>query len=61
MLPKGNTPAHSTIVLTVTDVNDNSPAFITDHVFGSISELAKIGDVAAAGVRAFDPDEVIIM
>ena len=50
--------AHSTVILTVTDVNDNPPTFITDHIFGSVSELARIGDLAAAGVRAFDADEV---
>lgn len=57
-LPRGSSLSFATIVLTVTDVNDNSPTFVTDHYFGSVSELARVGDVAAAGVRAFDIDEV---
>lgn len=55
--PRGTTPAHATLVLMATDVNDNAPTFITDHLFGSVSETARIGDVAVAGVRAFDVDE----
>lgn len=56
--PLGSNPAVATIILSATDVNDNPPIFITDHLFGSISELARVGDVAVAGVRAFDIDEV---
>ena len=55
---KATNPGHATVILSATDVNDNSPTFITDHIFGSVSELARVGDVAAAGIRAFDSDEV---
>lgn len=55
---KTTSPGHATIILSATDVNDNPPTFITDHIFGSISESARVGDVAAAGIRAFDSDEV---
>lgn len=58
-LPKGSSPSYATVVLSAADVNDNSPTFVTDHYFGSVSELARVGDVAAAGVRAFDMDEVL--
>lgn len=59
-MPKSTLPAYTTVIVTVTDVNDNPPTFITDHLFGSVPESARIGDLAAAGARAFDPDEVCI-
>ena len=59
--PTMATPAHSTVILTVTDINDNAPAFITDHLFGRVSELARVGDIAAAGASAFDADEVCML
>lgn len=58
LVAKGTTPGHATIILNALDANDNPPTFITDHLFGSVSESARVGDVAAAGVRAFDRDEV---
>ena len=48
----------ATIVITVTDVNDNPPTFFTDNFVGSVSELAQTGNIAVAGVRAFDLDAV---
>ena len=48
----------ATVVVTVTDVNDNSPTFFIDSYVGSVSELAQIGNIAVAGVRAFDRDVV---
>jgi hypothetical protein len=56
--PIGSSPAVATVLLSASDINDNSPTFITDHLFGSVPESARIGDVAVAGVRAFDSDEV---
>ncbi len=58
-MPKNTLMAYTSVIVTVTDVNDNPPAFITDHLYGSVPESARVGDVAAAGVRAFDPDEVM--
>lgn len=51
--------AHATVVLRALDVNDNRPTFIEDHFYATVSENAEIGDIATAGVRAFDIDEVI--
>ena len=60
--PMGNSVgapvSHTTVVLTVTDVNDNSPTFFIDSFVGSVAESAQIGNIAVAGVRAFDLDEV---
>lgn len=56
--PKGTAPALATVILIAADVNDNSPTFISDHIFGSVSELSRVGDFAAAGLQAFDIDEV---
>lgn len=58
LTPKATLPAYTTVVLTVMDINDNPPTFITDHLFGSVLESARVGDLAAAGARAFDADEV---
>jgi len=60
-MPKNTLPAYTTVIVTITDVNDNAPTFITDHLFGSVPESARIGDVAAAGARAFDADEVSLI
>ena len=57
--PIGSNPAIATVILRAADINDNAPTFVTDHIVGSIPESARIGDVAAAGVRAFDLDEVV--
>lgn len=57
-LPKNTLPAYTTVIVTVRDVDDNAPTFITDHLFGSVPESARVGDLAAAGAQAFDPDEV---
>ena len=51
-------PADATVVVTVTDVNDNPPRFIDSHYLGTVAESARIGDIAFAGVAAFDLDEV---
>ena len=51
----------ATVVLTVTDVNDNPPTFSTNSYLGSVSELADIGNIAVAGVRAFDLDAVSLI
>lgn len=59
--PIGNRPALTTVILIAADVNDNSPTFVTDHYFGFVLESARIGDIAAAGVRAFDRDEVTMI
>ena len=50
----------ATVVVTVTDVNDNPPTFSTNSYLGSVSELADIGNIAVAGVRAFDLDAVSV-
>ena len=48
----------TTVVVTVTDVNDNAPTFFSNSYVGSVSESAHMGAIAVAGVRAFDLDAV---
>lgn len=50
--------AHASVLVTLTDINDNTPTFFTNHYTGSVSESARIGDIAVAGIRAFDADSV---
>lgn len=50
-------PAFSSVIVTVTDVNDNAPTFFATHYQGTVSESSPDGHVVVQGVRAFDVDE----
>lgn len=49
--------ASTLVVVSVTDINDNSPTFFTDHYYGSVLESSPIGHLAVQGIAAFDFDE----
>lgn len=51
----------ATVVVTVTDINDNAPTFFISNHVGTVSELADVGNIAVAGIRAFDLDEVSLL
>ena len=51
-------PAIATVAVTLLDINDNTPTFITNHYIGDVSELADNGTVVITTVDAFDLDEV---
>ena len=51
-------PSTATVVISVSDVNDNAPTFSVSNYVGTVSEFASVGNIAVAGIRAFDLDEV---
>ena len=54
-------PAVATVVLTVTDVNDNAPQFYSQTYTGYVPEDASLGHIVLASIEAFDIDEVYAM
>lgn len=49
---------YATIVLTITDVNDNSPTFYSGTYSGTVNENVALGHIVIASINAFDLDEV---
>jgi len=45
------------VVVTVTDVNDNPPTFLSSHYSSRVTEAAQIGHVVLSTISAFDLDE----
>lgn len=58
MQPIDAPPAPATVVVVVTDVNDNSPTFLIDLYAGVVPEDAAVGHIVLASVAAFDRDQV---
>ena len=50
--------AISIVVVTVTDVNDNVPTFLSSHYSSSVTEAAQSGHIVLSTITAFDLDEV---
>ena len=50
-------PALTTVIVTVTDANDNTPTFFTNHYQGMVSESSPVGHVVIQGINAFDIDQ----
>jgi len=46
------------VVVTVTDVNDNSPTFLSSHYSSNVTEAAQTGHIVLSTISAFDLDEV---
>ena len=62
-LPGGNIladspPSTATVVLTLTDINDNSPAFYSGSYSANVDEHVANGHIVIASVSAFDNDVV---
>lgn len=65
-LPGGNIIADSpacaaTVVLAVTDINDNSPTFYSGTYSGTVNENIELGHIVIATVDAFDLDQVRLL
>lgn len=58
MQPIDAPPASATVVVSVTDINDNPPVFYVDLYTGVVPEDASIGHIVIASVAAFDRDQV---
>ena len=58
MQPIDAPPASATVVVSITDINDNPPTFLIDHYAGDVPEDAAIGHIVTASVSAFDRDQV---
>uniref|UniRef100_A0A1X7VA24 Cadherin domain-containing protein n=1 Tax=Amphimedon queenslandica TaxID=400682 RepID=A0A1X7VA24_AMPQE len=49
-------PCYATIVLTVSDINDNSPTFFSGTYSGTVNENIELGHIVIATISAFDLD-----
>ena len=59
MVVADSPPCNATVVLTVTDINDNAPQFYAGTYTGFVDENVEEGHIVIATVDAFDVDQVM--